>query len=72
MNTQGRHYRDPGDPTVPPEAKRFSHFCPTGAAVDPVYGSANYTSLNHTQGYAGMVVPLTQFLVDAAMAKGDK
>ena len=56
----------PGDPAVPAEAKRFSHFCPT----DKVYGSVNYTSLNHTQGYAAMVVPLTQFLVDAAAAKG--
>jgi hypothetical protein len=63
---------NPGDPAVPPQAQHFSRFCPTtangsNASSDP-YGSWNYTSLNHTQGYAGMVVPLTEFLVAAAAA----
>ena len=45
---------NPGDPTVPPEAQRFSLFCPTtangsNASSDP-YASWKYTSLNHTLG----------------------
>ena len=45
---------NPGDPAVP-AADTFQRFC----------SEPNATSLNHTQGFAGMVVPLTKFLIRA-------
>lgn len=45
---------NPGDPAVP-AADTFQRFC----------SEPNATSLNHTQGFAGMVVPLTNFLIRA-------
>ena len=45
------------DPAVP-VADTFQHFC----------SEPNATSLNHTQGFAGMVVPLTKFLMKALNA----
>ena len=54
----------PGDPAVPPEAQRFARFCPRAPRMSN-YSSTNYSSLNHTQGFAGMVQPLARFLVAA-------
>ena len=45
----------PGDPTLPQGAERFARFC----------DDANYTSMNHTQGFSSMVEPLARFLVAA-------
>ena len=49
----------PGDPTLPKGAERFARFC----------NDANYTSMNHTQGFSSMVEPLARFL---AAAVGDQ
>ena len=45
----------PGDPTLPKGAEKFARFC----------NDANYTSMNHTQGFSSMVEPLARFLVAA-------
>ena len=42
----------PGDPTLP-AGQNLSRFC----------SSPNMTSINHTQGFSGMVEPLTRFLL---------
>jgi hypothetical protein len=51
---------NPGDPAVP-AADTFQKFCD-----DP-----NTTSLNHTQGFAGAVEPLTHFLMTALGVQTD-
>lgn len=46
---------NPGDPTVPTEAAQLSRFC----------AAPNMSSINHTQAFSGMVLPLVRFLLDA-------
>ena len=49
---------------MPVAGRASARFCPRAPRMSN-YSSTNYSSLNHTQGFAGMVQPLARFLVAA-------